>query len=414
VYHAGVVRARASLALGLCVIGLGVSHPSRPAGAYILIDEFREVPVERLLRNSEREAVARPDAANLAVVARLHTVAAAPGQPGQTVALRRAHLAAAVRAYQRAVALEPRALYQHGLDYALGEAARLDGDKQPGKSDHDKPKKPPKQRKPPKKPPPPPEPDRSPVIFGAARTVEDLVDPDPRHTVRFDLDGDGRERRWPWLRPTTGILVWDPAHAGRIGSARQLFGFVTWWIFWADGYRALAALDDDGDGALTGAELEGLGVWRDANGNGVSDAGEVEPAREALARVEVRPDGAGTVASSGGVLGNPRGVVTRDGRVLPSFDWLVAPLPDASAARRAARAPAKPPQQQTRGAGDRKGNRDRRARREAAAAAAAHLAAGEVDRRGRGRRARHRRVAAVGDRAAVVGAVDPEHERVPG
>jgi hypothetical protein len=423
VYHAGVSRARRWLALGLCVFALAVIR-ARPASAYVIIDELRDVPVPRLLRNSEREAGARPNAPNLAVVARLHTFAAAAGgQPQQ----QGAHLAAAVRAYQAAIAVDPRALYQHGLAYALGEAARIGvpelgtpdelraraararaaavagaraepASTQPfpslaeqialeaaaaegenGKADKTKQKKPPKRRKPPKQP-PRPDWDTSPVIFGDARAVEDLVDPDPRHAVRFDLGGDRRERRWPWLRPSTSILVWDPAHAGRIGSARQLFGSVTWWLFWPDGYRALAALDDDGDGALTGAELDGLGVWRDANGNGVSDAGEVEPAREAIARIAVRPDGAGAGVSLGRVLGNARGVVTRDGRVLPSFDWLVAPLPETSAARRAARAPAKPQQQQGSGAGDRKTDRDRRARRETAAAAAVHIAAGEVDR----------------------------------
>ena len=48
-------------------------------------------------------------------------------------------------------------------------------------------------------------------------------------------------------------------------------------MFFENGYQALAALDDDGDGYLTGKELEGLAVWRDKNGNGICDAGEVVP-----------------------------------------------------------------------------------------------------------------------------------------
>ncbi|MBT3202234.1 MAG: hypothetical protein HN350_20220, partial [Phycisphaerales bacterium] len=49
--------------------------------------------------------------------------------------------------------------------------------------------------------------------------------------VRFDLDGDGRAQSWPWVKPTTGILVWDPSGQGRITSGQQLFGSVTIWMF---------------------------------------------------------------------------------------------------------------------------------------------------------------------------------------
>ena len=49
----------------------------------------------------------------------------------------------------------------------------------------------------------------------------------------------------------------------------QLFGSVTWWLFWEDGYAPLAALDDNHDGRLEGAELKGIAIWFDRNGNGV-------------------------------------------------------------------------------------------------------------------------------------------------
>ena len=72
-------------------------------------------------------------------------------------------------------------------------------------------------------------------------------------------------------------LVYAPRADRRVTSALQLFGSVTFWLFWDNGYAALRALDDNHDGSLTGAELEGLALWQDRNGNGVHDDGEVKP-----------------------------------------------------------------------------------------------------------------------------------------
>lgn len=137
-----------------------------------------------------------------------------------------------------------------------------------------------------------------------------------RQSTKFDLAGNGLGQRWPWVGPDAGILVWDPQRTGKITSGRQLFGSVTWWIFWKNGYDALAALDNDGNGRLTGRELDGIAIWRDENGNGVSDAGEVKPLREW---------GIGSIDTRGklrnGVLSNPRGATRVDGMVLPTYDW---------------------------------------------------------------------------------------------
>jgi hypothetical protein len=137
-------------------------------------------------------------------------------------------------------------------------------------------------------------------------------------TVRFDLDGDGVRELRPWLAPHAALLVWDPNNRGEITSGRQLFGSVTWWIFWDDGYAALAALDDDGDGWLAGAELTGLAAWRDANGNGTSEPGEVR----SLADLGVRRLAVRATAKADGCPANPKGVEFADGRVLPSYDWI--------------------------------------------------------------------------------------------
>src|SRR5262249_23975762 len=103
--------------------------------------------------------------------------------------------------------------------------------------------------------------------------ARDLVD--LRASVPFDADGSGVKQRWTWITKDAGWLGYDHKKTGKVDSALQLFGGVTFWMFWEDGYRALGALDADGDGWLTGAELDGLAVWVDANGNGVVDAGEL-------------------------------------------------------------------------------------------------------------------------------------------
>lgn len=161
----------------------------------------------------------------------------------------------------------------------------------------------------------------TPIIFSLEEHVSlrDLLADDLQ--VRFDLDGDGSVELWPWVKPTTGILVWDPQGEGTITSGRQLFGSVTWWLFFADGYRALDALDDDRDGALTGAELAGIGVWFDRNSNGESDPGEVTDITQTLiTAVATRPSG-----KVGRVMFNRSGIRLNNGRTLASYDWVVSP-----------------------------------------------------------------------------------------
>lgn len=160
----------------------------------------------------------------------------------------------------------------------------------------------------------------TPIIFplGAPRPLDALLSD---RAVTFDLDGDLHAESWSWVRPDTAILVWDPAGMGSITSGRQLFGSVTWWMFWTDGYHALDALDDDRDGELRGAELAGLAVWRDATGNGISEPGEVVP----LATVGVTGLAVRATTTAEGCPAHPQGVRFRDGRVLPSYDWIAEP-----------------------------------------------------------------------------------------
>ena len=146
-----------------------------------------------------------------------------------------------------------------------------------------------------------------------------------RHaSVAFDADGTGFQKKWTWINPNAAWLVHDPKHSGKVTSALQMFGNVTFWLFWETGYDAMASLDDNGDGVLSGKELEGLALWHDANSNGVCDAGEVKPLAEhgivsLSCKFERDPKHPDRVAYS------KTGVTFKDGTSRPTFDLVLHP-----------------------------------------------------------------------------------------
>ncbi|MEO8352082.1 MAG: hypothetical protein ABI680_10140 [Chthoniobacteraceae bacterium] len=150
-------------------------------------------------------------------------------------------------------------------------------------------------------------------------SIEELLA--PNHLVEFDLRGFGVPELWSWLQPEAGLLVWDPEDQRDIRSGRQLFGSYTFQIFWPTGYDALAALDDNADGQLTGSELDGIGVWFDRNGDAVSSRDEVTPIKE----LGIRALATKTTGRDGSHPTNPHGVTNRDGRTTPSWDWITTP-----------------------------------------------------------------------------------------
>lgn len=161
----------------------------------------------------------------------------------------------------------------------------------------------------------------TPIVFTWENQAHlaDLLLPD--HVVDFDLRGYGTPERWPWVKPELGFIVWDPAKTGEIRSARQMFGSYGFEIFRRDGYEALRALDDNGDGVLRGTELDGLSVWFDRNGDGRSTPDEVTPLRDlGVASIAVAPSG-----RDGRCLASPNGITLRDGRTFPTWDWVTEP-----------------------------------------------------------------------------------------
>jgi tetratricopeptide (TPR) repeat protein len=146
---------------------------------------------------------------------------------------------------------------------------------------------------------------------------------DPLARVRFDADGSGVRREWTWITPAAGWLVYDARDRGSITSALQLFGSVTFWLFWSNGYEALRALDDNGDGELKDGELQHLAIWQDQDRNGISDPGEVRRLAEhgivSLSCSYIPGDGVRIAASS------PVGVRFADGHTRATYDVLLRP-----------------------------------------------------------------------------------------
>ncbi|MBK8480150.1 MAG: hypothetical protein IPL40_03075 [Proteobacteria bacterium] len=109
----------------------------------------------------------------------------------------------------------------------------------------------------------------------------------PRAT--FDLLGSGRPQQVRWVGPRDAFLVIDRNDDGRINAVQELFGDVGRCGNGRcrDGFAALAELDREvnggtGDGLVDAqdAGFGGLKLWLDANGDGRTQAGELQTLAE--------------------------------------------------------------------------------------------------------------------------------------
>jgi hypothetical protein len=169
----------------------------------------------------------------------------------------------------------------------------------------------------------PPAREVTPIVFSRSgkQTLKQLEDKESCTT--FDLDGTRRGTCWSWLTPDAGLLVWDPEGTGEVKNGWQLFGSVSFFMFFQHGYQALAALDDDGDGWLAGKELPGIAVWTDTNSDGHPQPEEVQSLDSVgIARIATRG------VKKQGVWQQPSGLEFKDGSSRPTWDWVSAPARD--------------------------------------------------------------------------------------
>ena len=118
-------------------------------------------------------------------------------------------------------------------------------------------------------------------------------------TTFFDIDGDGFAEQTAWVAADDGFLARDLDESGTIDSVSELFGSPT-----VDGFALLATLDDNGDHVIDQYDdaWSQLVVWKDANGDAVTQSGELHTLYS-LGIVSF--DLAGVVASTATISSNP-------------------------------------------------------------------------------------------------------------
>ena len=98
--------------------------------------------------------------------------------------------------------------------------------------------------------------------------------------IYFDHDGDGVLTKTGWAGKDDALLVWDRNGNGRIDTGAELFGDFKPLLngtLAPNGFAALAALDANGDGVIDASDpaFAELKLWRDADQNGATGAGEL-------------------------------------------------------------------------------------------------------------------------------------------
>ena len=111
-------------------------------------------------------------------------------------------------------------------------------------------------------------------------TAKDKVSGNIGRTVQFDINADGKKDTIEWMAGNGDGLVVDTT---KIGADGQIDGSALMGDQggkFNDGYAKMATHDTNGDGQLTGAELDSIGVWVD-DGDAKLEAGELKSASDA-------------------------------------------------------------------------------------------------------------------------------------
>jgi hypothetical protein len=159
--------------------------------------------------------------------------------------------------------------------------------------------------------------DISPIIVPLTQQsqLENLVS---NQSTFFDLDGSGVVKKWKWIGPTAGFLVYLESRTMPVTSGQQLFGNVTFQGIWKNGYRALSSLDDDGNGWIENDELIYLFIWSDINMNGQNELGEIL----SLSELNIQALNTQHITHHTGIPFSPQGLKLYSGTYLPTYDWI--------------------------------------------------------------------------------------------
>jgi Ca2+-binding RTX toxin-like protein len=112
----------------------------------------------------------------------------------------------------------------------------------------------------------------SPLVLDLDGDGIELINLQSGDAVYWDVDNDGMAEASAWVGPDDGLLVIDSNNDGIINNHIELFGDKV-----TDGFSELRLNDSNGDNKITAEDTVwgDLRVWRDANGNGYSEATEL-------------------------------------------------------------------------------------------------------------------------------------------
>ena len=136
----------------------------------------------------------------------------------------------------------------------------------------------------------------------------------------FDLDVDGFAEKVTWTKKD-GLLVLDLDDSGEIKDGTELFGDHTVLANGKnakDGFEALAQYDDNNDGYIDSNDsvFSKLKVWRDLNGDGKTDSGELVSLSDlGIIRIGLKFIEHSEESADGAIIGNTAEVTFADGSV---------------------------------------------------------------------------------------------------
>ncbi len=137
--------------------------------------------------------------------------------------------------------------------------------------------------------------------------------------VYFDHDNNGFAENSGWVGKDDGILVRDLNNNGEINDGTELFGnnsVLSNGEKAANGFEALKELDSNHDGVFNSQDTDwnSVKVWKDANGNGSVDDGELLTLEQAgIAGINLGYADVGQETTDGNTIGQSGTIIKTDG-----------------------------------------------------------------------------------------------------
>ncbi len=140
-----------------------------------------------------------------------------------------------------------------------------------------------------------------------------------RDGVHFDLDQNGFAEKMGWVKGDDLLLAIDKNGDQKINDGSELFGDRTRLKngqLARNGFEALREYDTDQNGIIDAQDVDfaSLLVWKDENGNGISESGELISLEEAgIVSISLNYAQSGEQTESGTTIGNVAKFIKSDG-----------------------------------------------------------------------------------------------------